>query len=191
MFLVLYKLWCFTFPLNHFGKLIWEICFSWCCYIWIESLGIGNYLAILFSLRGLNKHCFSGMLPVEALWSCVVDVVISPAVQMPCCVSQESSISLDVKSICGGVWLYRFRTAFVEVAYLFIWVKMSSICFEFYLYECRQLLKVCFIKERLVSQGMAACSQFPRLLTLLYIWIWELCILSALFRPILGKEQIP
>lgn len=97
---------------------------------------------------------------------------------------------LGVRSVCGGVGLYRFRTALVEVACLFIWVKMPCICFRLYTDEQRQLLKVCPIKEeRLVSQGMAACSPFPRILTLLYIGIQEPCILSALFRPILGKEK--
>lgn len=58
-------------------------------------------------------------------------------------------------------------------------------------YEWRHLLKVCFIRGKSCeSQGMADWSQFPRLLTLLYIWIWEFYILSAFFRPILGKEQV-
>lgn len=79
MFLVLYKLWCFTFPLNHFGKLIWEICFSGCCYVWIENLGIRNYLAIL-SLRGLSKR-FIGTLLVDALWFYAEDIVVNHAVR--------------------------------------------------------------------------------------------------------------
>lgn len=98
MFLVLYKLWCFTFPLNHFGNLIQKICFSWCFYIWVEILSIRNYLAIVFSLNALNKCCFSGshclklrghgqeVVVSPALWtqswSWMVEVVVSPALWM-------------------------------------------------------------------------------------------------------------
>lgn len=47
--------------------------------MWIENLGIRNYLAIL-SLRGLSKR-FIGTLLVDALWFYAEDIVVNHAVR--------------------------------------------------------------------------------------------------------------
>lgn len=220
MFLVLYKLWCFTFPLNHFGNLIQKICFSWCFYIWVEILSIRNYLAIVFSLNALNKCCFSGshclklrghgqeVVVSPALWtqswSWMVEVVVSPALWMQLWSwvvevvvglalwiqswswagdSCQSCIVNTVVVMAGGgsCQLCSFRIAFVDVTYVFIWIRISCLCFLSCIYEQRPHLEACFIKEkRLVSQGMAAYSQSLRPLASLYIWIWVFCVLSIL-----------
>lgn len=114
-------------------------------------------------------------------WSCIVETMLNII---------GRRYILEVRNICGGVLLCSFRIAFVDVTYVFVWIKMPCLSFPSRIYKQRPRWRHVLLRRRdLWAKAWQLIHSHPDL-SLHGTFECGSFVFSAFFRPILGKEWI-